>query len=1269
MPKSALQHRDSVGAYQNKHYDDFRKKITQKQDISQSESGIPNEIRRFGISISQAINSHEEFNRLSYRNTAPSEGAIAPLLLLLSQARIPNNMLLETSANPEYSSPSVSENAISAGSGSNFFRTLLSPFSHALYETEQFLYRYDPLIFPVAAASPLPSVGTESSLSTQSATGSQSTTSGWRKIFKGSVVRANHRVIKFLRDEGLLPDSKRVSKENLMYAVSAYLSSTNCFPSHENKTEILAKRILSAYGYFGEGINEKLSSRQSKTAVRDWVFKNILKTTPDKYIESKLVWDDYNSATVNDVHRFLAVDRVPKELTAHPEMRQSIENKKFFEMWKSFLMEEIPFLNFSDASIKTMALSGYNFANLYTGSRFLKEINGDDFTAEEAISTGEIMWDMATREGISEDKLNYYRAPAIFFNLANLSGEETELSNDFEAINRYLQYRKEVSEIQKDIDTKYNKFLTETKAWLSKGKLADYIISKCSNLSLGLTEHGGNTIPRDKARERAEEFAKQNYLNGMVKPCENAPDNLSDEYHKLTSGVADAFRDIDKYLVLSAFRKISKFDREFISSPDATIHSTSFSMKSNQGGGVGYGVPYFKYVNVDLKNTDLFTVKAGGEERIYALKGEDGSEDGSEDGYNIIRVDRDIEKYVSNGLLDHDFDNGYEYNSAVVKYEGFDFKYSIVTDENKINDIVDNVNSLVESLSHKHRDDLFSKLHELGNDKSDIQKIWAVAKHLIPFYDCVEGIMHKNDLQAVPACLLDAVAFIPVFGEAASVSAKFGMGIASGLRSGARVVGNLGIKAAGKNLLRSVRLPTTTELASLSKGALRALDPGFELITSAISRPFAYMVVEYMGRNKKTVALAHKIDASGALKRIPQPISNAAEMGMSPGTQLWVPVKPIEKLDRGVIYTRVNPETGERFGKKFFRDVKGQLVEVKPNHGVIGGTNFGEIVPAHLQGDMVEFKRYIKDLKAESCAASAARTKRQIRCKPLSLSTEALNQVLKYATVNDFSVLARNHKFRDSVFTALNDSAKIHKKNENILIESIVYEDMANGDSNLSSIITIGKGRENTDIYRALRRYQHQFVRTEVMKIESPKVLGTHEFNGYNSNPNIASQGVHASYTAIDTDSLVRRLNIVMHGSPGSVVVNGHARLNADELYQVLHEHGILEYDFTEIRMLVCHSADHAENGAASVAERLSELTGKPVEGYHGSMMMYESFDVGSISLPAQNMVNDAYIQGGTLSATEFMHNNKDYLSIGPYPYPINEIPPNDPETFYPFGG
>ncbi|WP_092879472.1 hypothetical protein [Izhakiella capsodis] len=152
-------------------------------------------------------------------------------------------------------------------------------------------------------------------------------------------------------------------------------------------------------------------------------------------------------------------------------------------------------------------------------------------------------------------------------------------------------------------------------------------------------------------REKGEEYARQRYLNGIAKPCKKAPDSLDNEYRRLVANKADSFFEVDKYIILAAIRSLPENERLFIQSADKEIYPANAFIDLYQEKSRFVPPRHF------LEKTDIFAVKLYREERIYALKS--GKE--MNDGYKIIRVDRDVKRYVTNGLFG-DALTGYKIN-------------------------------------------------------------------------------------------------------------------------------------------------------------------------------------------------------------------------------------------------------------------------------------------------------------------------------------------------------------------------------------------------------------------------------------------------------------------------------------------------------------------------------------------------------------------------------------------------------------------------------
>ncbi len=156
MPVSALQHRVTAGAYQNKLHDNIRgSSTTPAQGINRDHSAIPDGIHHLGSSINRAVNSHAELSRP--QTTSPRQGIAAPLLMLLSQARFADSPLAaagRTAVSGSEMKHPVSENVEQSDNDNNLLSTLWNPIPQTLSRAGEFMLQHDPLRFPEASALP-----------------------------------------------------------------------------------------------------------------------------------------------------------------------------------------------------------------------------------------------------------------------------------------------------------------------------------------------------------------------------------------------------------------------------------------------------------------------------------------------------------------------------------------------------------------------------------------------------------------------------------------------------------------------------------------------------------------------------------------------------------------------------------------------------------------------------------------------------------------------------------------------------------------------------------------------------------------------------------------------------------------------------------------------------------------------------------------------------------------------------------------------------------
>lgn len=118
--------------------------------------------------------------------------------------------------------------------------------------------------------------------------------------------------------------------------------------------------------------------------------------------------------------------------------------------------------------------------------------------------------------------------------------------------------------VEQMLTGKFERYKSAINAWLSKGALADEIIADCPVSELvSLPDIADGIRSPQQRREKKQRSAKQAYMNGIRKPCGNAPETLDDEYKKLTKAVADSFEEIDKFLIWAALVATDKNELDF----------------------------------------------------------------------------------------------------------------------------------------------------------------------------------------------------------------------------------------------------------------------------------------------------------------------------------------------------------------------------------------------------------------------------------------------------------------------------------------------------------------------------------------------------------------------------------------------------------------------------------------------------------------------------------------------------------------------------------
>lgn len=745
----------------------------------------------------------------------------------------------------------------------------------------------------------------------------------------------NRKLIHYLRQNGALDPAfkiRRFSKPALAAALAGWLFGPTDEAATEPRLKIqqTARHILAAADLYGGRKGESLSHRQAEAAIRNWLFMTILGAPASDYLIRKIATDSHPSYfTISSIEELFSLQHLNEEGYFN-RAASALKNRDFHVMWFSYLKAELPVVMFSKPDTRDISLHSQEFSDLYTGCRFLAD-NGvlSQFNQPEVQHIGRTLWEIAINQGVEMDKLPYFLLPALIFMALHhplTIHQESDLRPiSALAIENYLRYRKAVAEAQRDLMDKYDNYTSAVGQWLSKGKLADKIIAACPGTQLlSLPDLADDARSPQQKRKKAEHEAKQWYLNGIAKPCSTAPPSLGTEYQRLTDAVARHFYHIDKYLIWAAISTAPHKEVAFIRAATATIHPVIFTMRTHQPIWVQYGHDFDKNFAVPLNKTDLFSVTVGAEERIYALKGSSDSPPGR---YILIRVDRHIAKYIAADLLKHPHFGHHQVTENRVITDTETFSFSLYIAKHTILQPGEETSKLVDYLSNLHRNTLYQALYASGNDQSDFQKVWRVIKHIVPFYDCIEGIVNSDPAQAIPACLQDALAFIPLLGQAANLGSKFGLGLSKGLITGTAMISKGSAAAAGRAMVSQVVLPTVGELSALGLTSLRGLDPGFELLAGAGNR-FTAQLMTSLRQQEKQAVLAEKLLSSGLPTTLPAP-SGSYLSARLPHSEISVPVKSLGQTAGRELYALFSPDSGELAGRHYWLSA-GQLELARP---------------------------------------------------------------------------------------------------------------------------------------------------------------------------------------------------------------------------------------------------------------------------------------------------------------------------------------------------
>lgn len=396
--------------------------------------------------------------------------------------------------------------------------------------------------------------------------------------------------------------------------------------------------------------------------------------------------------------------------------------------------------------------------------------------------------------------------------------------------------------------------------------------------------------------------------------------DINQKFQKQIDELANNYQVLDKAFLLTAWNTLGPDDFIFINQAEIRWAQVLFSATDLidkvpfVGGNYHAREGLKRYPKSEVEF--LIARQSGKGERIYALHNK-------EQEYELKRIDKKRENY-------YDF-----FVDDLSSPEYADYKLLVYGQQQQLSSAEEDLPILLDRISTKHREDFATLLHTYGYEKTSQEKITEVLLSLIPFHTCISSIWEDRVKEIPLSCGLDAVSLLPLIGNLARISVKLGQVVGYGsivalrsavseiaLRNALQVV----LKQGAKDFVRYGLWPASQAVNSkvwsnLALDMIRAMDPGIGVLSS-MSRIAVQQMVQ-LGKSMLNLTPQMRHILSRLERQLPVlPAENAVNsyvMARQKGINYDIPVLMLggDRYRGQAIYVKVNPQTGEAYGRKY----------------------------------------------------------------------------------------------------------------------------------------------------------------------------------------------------------------------------------------------------------------------------------------------------------------------------------------------------------------
>lgn len=713
-----------------------------------------------------------------------------------------------------------------------------------------------------------------------------------------------------------------------------------------NNINELSRVLLNAVAFYGGHKEEFIPEIIGNMIIRRWIHFNIFNDTFENYFTNfmleNLTGEQESLLSLGKHLKRVLTEYLSNIFQGNESPDKSLTMER---LWDIVIVPELPVLTYWQAApFNNISLRSFDLGEIHAGLIFARQ-SGIDYSKiarEEAAELGKFIQVQIEAAIAPPEWIMFFQHPALLRFTASCKNFTMENKVYTSIIHDALQCYFAEKEDFLQSNNPFNALAKSLENFKSRTTLAEEIIQKnCPQLSLteylikitpicsdSMINRANNYIPISCVDKVASLFSAG--VNFFLEGNFGTPllPNIDDIFIAQNKALGEKFGIVDRILLVYAWSGFFDVTGDYWS--NISIEKLlAFAPSINPKFGFRYCQSKFfwdipdrygfsaKEAKIILDpNNELFVLKRFNKQMIYSLSRQD-------DFYKI------------------------DYIATLEKMPHFSLDQNkIMVCLKKIKDIKPmstNFEELIESIVTDHKTAFVNKLYNEGYDKHFVHKAKDFLLSLIPFYSCIDNVIDDPVEETLLDCGLDIISLIPVIGQVNKVMAKSSLLLMRGIHLTGR---NALIMAAARNSIKDIakrsakslminslipasKVLSFNEIITLTKGMVRVMDPGFEIIYFVSKRSFQQAISLSQKLEKSLPKLSELFERTRHTSSLFQSKTGLDSVLIANDlrTKRKIGVKLLnDQIYHGrQVYATMDPETGILFGPKLFLTKKNHL--------------------------------------------------------------------------------------------------------------------------------------------------------------------------------------------------------------------------------------------------------------------------------------------------------------------------------------------------------